>query len=56
MNLQITNRCKAIEVGHKSSIGKQHVDAAVTYYLGGFFGGLLQGGVAGEVCVEDVDV
>ena len=55
-NLQIANWCEAIEIGYESAIGKQHVDAAVTYYLGGFFSGLLQGGVGGEVYVEDVDV
>lgn len=39
-DVQIANWRKAIEVGYEACVCEEHVDAAVTYYLGGVVGGL----------------
>ena len=43
-------------MGQESSIGNQVVDTTLANNLGSAGSGLLQAGVAGEVCMEDVDI
>ena len=43
-------------MGQESSIGNQVVDTTLANNLGRVGSGLLQASVAGEVCMEDVDI
>ncbi len=43
-------------MGRESSIGNQVIDPALSNNLGSVGCGLLEAGMIGEVCMEDVDV
>lgn len=56
MRLQCADVIILVKQGYQSSISQQVVDATIANNLGRVVRGLLQGGMLGEVCVENVDI
>jgi hypothetical protein len=56
VDIQCANGIICIEEGQESSVGNEVVDATLANNLGSVDSGLLQAGVAGKVCVEDMDI
>lgn len=55
-DLQFTNRGIRVELGGEGCVADQVVNATLAHNLGRVGSGLLQAGIVGEVCMEDVDI
>lgn len=56
IDLQCANGSEAVQIRYDTTISNQVVDAPLANNLSRVYSGLLQSGVVGEVCMEDMDI
>lgn len=56
VDLQCANGSEAVQIRHDTSVSNQVVDAPLANNPSRVYSGLLEGGVVGEVCMEDMDI